>query len=39
MGQFFPMDDPERALVAVASFKGVGNETQEITYRKGLGNF
>lgn len=39
MGQFFPMNDPERALVAVASFKGVGNETQEITYRKGLGNF
>lgn len=38
MGQFFPMEDSEKAIIAVASFKNIGNEMQEITYRKGLGN-
>lgn len=38
MGQYFPMEDAESALIAVGSFKGIGNDTQEIAYRKGLGN-
>lgn len=38
MGQFFPMEDSEKAIIAVAGFKNIGNEMQEITYRKGLGN-
>lgn len=38
MGRFFPMESTEKALIAIGNFENIGNDMQEITFRKGLGS-
>lgn len=38
LGKFLPVKDTESTLIAVGSFNNIGNDIQEISYRKGLGN-